>query len=137
MSPGRRSPWQGALQWPTSRSENLQAAGSKLVASIAARRALDPGLIEAPHLRVEPRGKLDQREGQRRATRLTEAEAQVEQRFQSELGQDVRVGRFGGAVAGDQVIAKRRLQTARDQSSDAGGKTVEQDQPARSRGRKH
>ncbi len=67
----------------------------------------------------------DDRQGQQRAGCLAESEAQVEQRFEAELGEHDVVAGLGGAVPGDEHLGSRRLEAHGGQGGDAGRIAVE------------
>ena len=58
-------------------------------------------MVEASHFGVESPGEADEWECEGGAAGFAEAEAEVEEWFESEFGEDVVVCGFGGAVAGD------------------------------------
>src|SRR5439155_21936991 len=86
---------------------------------------LDAGLLEGRHLGVQGACGRDDRQREQRARRLAEAKAQVEQRLEPELGEHELVSGLGGAVAGDDRLADRRVQARRRERGDADGEAVE------------
>jgi hypothetical protein len=66
-------------------------------------------LVEAAHLGVETGGEADERECVAGTAGLAEAEAEVEQRLEPELGERALVGGLGGAMPGEQPYGNGQL----------------------------
>src|SRR5947207_3324862 len=79
-------------------SPSAWSSATPASSATAALRPIDAGLGEGRHLAVQPAGLLDQRQREGGAAGLAEAQAQVEQRLEPELGEHERVGRLGRAV---------------------------------------
>src|SRR5262245_48243574 len=128
------APVRGSNEAPPTgiRVRNATAASSGLATRIG-----DAGLVEARHVVEERDRAAHDRQRERGAAALTEAEAQVEERLEPEPLEDERMPRLRRAVPGDHRLDGRGVDRRRDERRRAGDEAVEHDGDARGAAAEH